>query len=115
MLLIAPGSRPAEIARLVARLGEDDTDTWKAAARRLEALGEAALPALRAAARGHADPDVRLRAAVTARAIHSRLYGAIRTFGPGKGWVMRVLMLPDGKRAMTSSSGTMSTSRSKKL
>src|SRR5919202_1490629 len=59
----------AEARRLIARLGSDDEATRHSAARKLGGMGAAALPALRAAAAEHAGADVRLRAAVVARAI----------------------------------------------
>src|SRR5207302_119225 len=52
---------PAQIRRLVTQLGSDEFARREAASRRLEALGEPALPALHQAA-ASPDPEVRRRA-----------------------------------------------------
>ena len=58
---------PAEVRRLIDDLGSDDEDVRKVAVRKLGAASEAALPALRQAARSHGDADIRLRDAVVVR------------------------------------------------
>jgi WD40 repeat protein len=100
---VAPPARPAdpaEVAKLIRQLAADDYASWKRAAERLTAIGEPALPALRRVIKSREDVDVRLRAMVVARAIRKKLFGEIRSFGPGKGWVIRVAILPDGKQAV---------------
>jgi hypothetical protein len=73
-----PARTPPEWLALIDQLGDDDTHA--AAQKKLEALGEAALPALRRAARSHDDADVRLRASVLAAAIEKKVYGEVRRF-----------------------------------
>ena len=92
----------AALGKLIEQLGDDDADRRAEAARKLEALGEEALPTLRKAAARHADADVRLRAAVVAAAIGKKLYGEIQKFEGHKGWVFRVTLTPDGKKAVSS-------------
>jgi WD40 repeat protein len=96
----APAAPPgeAEIEGLIGQLGADDPARRREAAARLEAAGGLALDRLRQAARGDGDPDFRLRAAVTARAITDALYGGqIRRFDPPYSLVQRVAFLPDGR------------------
>ncbi len=61
----------AEIARLIAQLGSDDSDQREEASRRLTAMDEA-LPRLRQAAKSP-DAEVRRRAATAVAIIESRL------------------------------------------
>jgi hypothetical protein len=63
---------PAHIERLVRYLGSDQFSEREAATKALDALGEAALPALRKATRGD-DPEVRRRAARLVESITGRL------------------------------------------
>ena len=65
----APDPKPdaAVIARWIERLGDDDFDKREEASQKLEAAGEAALPALHEAAEKHADAEVRARAGKIAR------------------------------------------------
>src|SRR5947209_2605903 len=67
-----------EVLRLIDQLGDDDLGVRAEASKKLEALGEGVVPALRAAAQTHADVDVRLRVTVLARAIEQKLYGEVR-------------------------------------
>jgi WD40 repeat protein len=98
----APPADPPEVAALIVKLASDDIDARQDAARRLEALGEAALPALtRAARRPSKDPDLRLRAAVIAAAIRHKLYGEVRRFTGHAGWVFRAAVSPDGKHVVS--------------
>jgi WD40 repeat protein len=84
-------------------LGEEDEDIRMEAVKKLVALGEIVLPGLRLAASDkRADVEVRLRAAATMAAIHERLFGQIHCFKGHSGWVGRVLVMPDGKRAISS-------------
>jgi WD40 repeat protein len=91
----------AVIDKLIEQLGGDE-NTRKEAARKLVALGESALSALHvAAANRAADADARLRAAVAAADIYEKAFGEIHRFEGHKGWVCRVVMLSDGKRAVS--------------
>ena len=93
----------AEIEKLILRLGDEDEDIRNQAKKELVALGEAVLPALRvAAADKRADVDVRLRAAAVAATIREKLFGQIHCFKGHNGWVGRVVVLPDGKQAISS-------------
>jgi WD40 repeat protein len=92
----------AQIKGWIEQLGDEDLDTRKAATKKLETAGESALIALREAAKKHKDADVRLRAAVVARAIHQKLFGEIRQFTGLKGWLLRVVITPDGKHVVCS-------------
>jgi WD40 repeat protein len=97
-----PGTAPAEVRKLIERLGDESFDSRSEAMKKLEALGEAALPGLRQAAKSHADPDVRLRAVVLAAAIHKKLFGELFVLTGHTGWVFRVVVLPGGKQAVSS-------------
>src|SRR5262245_3848861 len=96
-----PPGVPAEVRKLIADLGDDDEDTRKTAATKVEGMDEDVLPALRQAAKSHADVDVRLRAAVIASAIEKRLFGEVRCFRGHSGWIFRMLLTPDGKHAIS--------------
>jgi WD40 repeat protein len=111
-----PAARPnvAEVAKLVEQLGDEDLPRRKAAMKRLEALGAAALPALNKLVRSAADVDVRLRAAVVARAIDDRLWGQVCAFGAGAAlksapysgyWMNRVAFTRDGKYCVAAGGG----------
>lgn len=110
-----PVREPAEVTKAIAQLADDDAAVRKAAMKRLEAIGEPALPALRRAAAGHADADVRLRAGVVARTIHTREWGLVKAFGPGASqttpgsgyWFNRVRFTPDGKHALVAGGGVI--------
>ena len=97
-----PGQAPAEVRKLIEQLGADEVDTRRAAARKLEGLGEDVLAVLRRVCKRHADVDVRLRAAVVAAAIEKKLYGEVRCFKGHTWWVFRVLVTPDGKHIVSS-------------
>jgi WD40 repeat protein len=114
----APAAAPpagGRVKGLIELLGDDSLRVRTAAALKLEALGEEVLPALRRAARTHADVDVRLRALVIAAAIEKGIRGEIRAFGlgshlrtapPGLGyWLNRVAFSGDGKYAVAGGGG----------
>ncbi len=65
---------PEKVAELIRRLGDDDPERRDEAQRELGALGEGALPALKAA-RDHADLEVRGRCARIAAGIAERVRG----------------------------------------
>src|SRR5262249_24047873 len=73
-----PAKAPAEWLAWIDDLG--DEQKRDAAVKKLEALGEDVLPALRRAGREHADPDVRLRAVFTASVIEKKVYGEVRRY-----------------------------------
>jgi WD40 repeat protein len=91
----------AEIDKLIGQLGDDDPAKRRDAVKRLEEVGEPAIVPLRKTAKAHADPDVRLRAGVIAAAIEKKLYAEVRRFEGHKGWVFRVALTPDGKKAVS--------------
>src|SRR5262245_1640468 len=91
-----PPKVPAEWLKLIDQLGDDDDDVRAAAAKKLDAIGEDVVPALRQASRALADVDARLRAGVVADAIEKRLYGEERVFEGHTWWVFRVAVTPDG-------------------
>src|SRR5262249_34222055 len=72
VLVRGPAAPPAdeakEIARLIQKLGSDDSDEWRAAEAKLKEIGAAALAALRKAEKDD-DPDIRLRATLLVKAI----------------------------------------------
>src|SRR5690349_11004616 len=74
--LLARSDTPtaAEIERLIKQLGDDDFDRREAAAKRLDAIGEPALEAVRKA-RDSDDPEVRQRAREVVRLIERRVFG----------------------------------------
>jgi WD40 repeat protein len=91
-----PAPVPAEWLRLIEHLGEDEKRD--AAAKKLDELGDAAIPVLRRAGKTHRDVDVRLRATVIAARIEQRLYGEVRRFGEQKSDFDAFTLSPDGKR-----------------
>jgi WD40 repeat protein len=97
-----PAPVSAEVRKLIARLGDDDADVRQAAAKKLESMGEEALPALRKASKSLPDVDARLRAGVVAAAIEKKLFGEIRCFKGHTWWVFRVVVTPDGKHIVSS-------------
>jgi hypothetical protein len=62
LLLLAPGPAPAAVGPLIEALADPDFARRERASRRLAAVGEAAVPALRRAAEAHPDAEVRRRA-----------------------------------------------------
>jgi WD40 repeat protein len=105
----APDDKPdaAAIAKWIERLGDDDFDKREEAAKKLEAAGEAALPALREAAESNADAEVRAAARKIARAIDQGLYPELRSiYGGTPGyWWNRVAFAADGKQALVTGGG----------
>jgi WD40 repeat protein len=96
-----PPGVPAEVKKLIEQLGDDAADTRKAAEKRLLARGPAVLAALREVSRKHDDADVRLRAVVLMGAIELQMRGEVRTFTGHTSWANRLVLLPDGKRALS--------------
>src|SRR5262245_3948178 len=96
-----PAKVPAEWLKLIDQLGDDDTRAT--AEKKLEAIGEDALPALHRAGKSHDDVDVRLRATVIAAAIEKKLYGEIRQFKGHAEGIMAFAVSPDGTRLASAS------------
>jgi len=71
----APAAAPTsaspspEVDRLIARLGDDDSDSRDAAQKQLVELGKVAIPALKKAAESSDDPEIRSRAAAALAAM----------------------------------------------
>src|SRR5437660_1272196 len=83
-LLPAEAAAPPDGApRLVEQLGSDEFAKREQATQALEAIGQAALPALRKAARSP-DLEVRRRAEALLRKIEAVLYRELRTFPGGR-------------------------------
>src|SRR5262249_5517618 len=92
-----------EVERLIRQLGSEDFARREAASKRLQAIGEPALPALRKAM-GSEDLEVRHRARGIVTAIENRLYGPqLRLTGHYPLPVTTVSVSMDGKRLLTSS------------
>jgi WD40 repeat protein len=94
---------PAEVSRLIEQLGHDDYRKRAEASRRLAGIGEPALAALRRAAAGHADAEVKARAAALVQQIEKDLRGELLVFGGGSPtgyWLNRVAFTPDGRQAV---------------
>jgi WD40 repeat protein len=98
-----PSPASPELLKLIEQLGSDHLDTRKAAAMKLEALGDVALPALREAGKRAADVDVRLRALVIAAAIIRRHELEERSFVGHADGVNILAVSPDGKRLVSAS------------
>src|SRR5262245_37119262 len=97
-----PARLPAEVPKWIDQLGDDDEGKRKEASKKLEELGPAVLPALRAAVRSHEDVDVRLRAGLLVAVIERRFSGELRVYKGHTSWVLRVVVLSDGKHAISS-------------
>jgi WD40 repeat protein len=93
---------PAEVSRLIDQLSHDDYRKREEASRRLAGIGEAALAALRQAAVGYPDAEVKARAAALVRQIDKDLRGELLDIvgtNPSY-WLNRVAFTPDGKQAV---------------
>src|SRR5262245_43251104 len=98
-----PSATAPAIRQLIDQLGSDNDNTRRAAAGRLEAMGEAVLPTLRKVSNSHADADVRLRALVIAAAIERRYFLVERSFTGHTDGVNILVVSPDGKRIVSAS------------
>ncbi|HKB41467.1 MAG TPA: WD40 repeat domain-containing protein [Gemmataceae bacterium] len=104
----ADSKEEKEIERLVQQLGSQETKAHQAAAKRLEEIGEAALPALRKAVASATDPDVKLRAGLLVKTIGNKAFAELRRFTGHSRQVHCVVLTRDGKHALTGSlDGTM--------
>lgn len=89
------------VAKLIDQLGSEDADVRKAAEKKLIDMGEGVLPAIRKAARDHADPDARLRCIVLSTTLVKRLYGEIRKYVGHTNKIRHLAVSKDGKKALT--------------
>jgi WD40 repeat protein len=104
LLLVMPalwardGPGPEAIAKLIDALGDDNLARREDAARRLGEAGSAAVAALEEAVKKHADPDVRLRAALVLRSMREEVWKEVCRIEGGKGyWLNRIAFTPDGR------------------
>jgi WD40 repeat protein len=92
---------PAAVVKLIEQLGHDEYARRQEASRQLQEMGAAVVPALERASRTHADPDVRLRAALAVRAITQEVWQEVRRVEGQPGyWLNRVAFTPDGRQAV---------------
>src|SRR5262245_60176420 len=105
LLLAADEPKPdaAEISRLVRQLGSEKFETRDAASKRLEAIGAAALGALREAASSSDDAEVKQRAGRLVKVITRRIHAARRVFTGHDDQATYALFSPDGRRVLSSS------------
>jgi WD40 repeat protein len=102
LTIVVPSSLDVlEVPRMLAQLGDDRFFEREAASRRLEAIGEVALPALWKAATTSADPEVRLRAEQLVRVISARTYGEVGRFEGHSDGVITAAISPDGRYALS--------------
>ncbi len=92
---------PAAVGKLVEQLGHDEYARRQEASRQLQEMGPAVVPVLERVSRTHADPDVRLRAALVVRAIAREVWQEVRRIDGQPGyWLNRVVFTPDGRQAV---------------
>jgi WD40 repeat protein len=97
----SPQPTTADIDKLIGQLSEEGAGKRRAAARKLEELGEVALEPLKKTLKSAADVDVRLWAGVIIRDIETKLYAQVRQFEAHMGWVNVVAVSADGKLALS--------------
>jgi WD40 repeat protein len=97
-----PAEQPlaAEIARLIAQLGDDQFDKREEASKRLVEIGEPALPALRQALDSK-DAEVRTRAERLLAAIARRIFREVGRLEGHTGQVDCLALSADGRRLLT--------------
>lgn len=104
-----PEGKPdaATIDRWIAQLGDDEFDKREEASKRLEAAGEASLPALHDAAESSPDAEVRSRAKKVVAVIEKDMWPEVRNFFGGNPsyWFNRVAFTADGKQAIVTGGG----------
>jgi WD40 repeat protein len=109
VVAVAPADPAADVDRLIRRLGDDDFGAREEATARLAELGEAALPALKKAAKESPNAEVKRRAVLLVARIEREARGELLTIrGPTPGyWVNRVAFSADGKRAIAAGGGVI--------
>src|SRR5262249_44967467 len=100
-----PAKTPAEWLKLIDQLGDDNTRA--AAQKKLEALGEDVLPALRRASKSHDDVDVRLRAVLVVAAIDKKTYREVRAYEGHTDGPIAFALSPDGKKMVSGCWGNL--------
>src|SRR5262245_22058117 len=96
-----PSPRAAEVERFIAQLGSDAFAEREAASKRLEAIGEPALEALRKALTSD-DLEVRDRARRVVAVVENRIYAEQLRLTGHAGALWAVCVSADGKRLLTS-------------
>ena len=99
--LATPPDAP-EIEQLIQQLGNPKFAEREAATKRLSAIGEPALEALKKATE-NTDAEVRRRAGDIVAGIEKKLYGETATFEGHEDEVTGIAFSPDGKRIVSSS------------
>src|SRR6266567_7115622 len=106
-LLSATGQAPdaKDVPRLVRQLGAEKFDERETASKSLEAIGSPALDALRQAAKGDDDAEVRLRAGRLVKIISKNLAAAsaARVFTGHDDQVTYAVFSADGKHILSAS------------
>jgi WD40 repeat protein len=104
-----PDEKAADIDKLIRQLGDEDFDVREAATEQLAKIGEAAVPALKKAAAGNPDAEVKQRAATVLTRIEKAARGEQLTIqGPAAGyWINRVAFAKDGKQALATGGGVI--------
>jgi WD40 repeat protein len=108
----APADRPddekvrAEVRKLIGQLDDDSPDKRDEATKRLEEIGEPALPLLRDAAENGAGVETRVRARSLIKAIERGVFGEVARWDGHQAdvnlpWVTRVALTPDGSQVLT--------------
>ncbi|HZT79866.1 MAG TPA: hypothetical protein VFA26_06580, partial [Gemmataceae bacterium] len=108
----APADKPdddkvrQEVRRLIVQLDDDAPEKRDAASKRLEEIGEPALPLLREAAENGAGAETRVRARSLVKSIEKSLFGEVARWdghatNVGLPWVTRLALAPDGSRVIT--------------
>src|SRR4051812_3266774 len=98
-----PRAASPAVLKLIEQLGDDSSDVRKDAEKKLTALGEDVVPALRKASKQHADIDVRLRTMTIAAAIEKTLFGEVRVYKGHTDGVIVFALSPDGKKMASGS------------
>jgi WD40 repeat protein len=107
----APKAGPEHIARLIEQLGDDSFARREAACKELEAIGQPAVRALRAAATSSRDLEGRWRAERVLQALATKLPGLIQTgaeihrIGWGNVHVYNTTFSPDGQTFLAGGDG----------
>ena len=104
-----PDEKAAEIEKLIRQLGNDDFDIREEATAKLTKLGEAALPALKTAAKENPDVEVKQRAAALIARIEKANRADLLTIqGQTSGyWLNRIAFTKDGKQAIATGGGVI--------